>query len=90
VAPLTEEDKRIYPIGNPFPSRQDGTLLKMPKKLQLWILKSGHRHAIPNMDTFNSIKPPLSLKDIVVLSESDIEQIPLGPPIPNVNTAGKI
>jgi hypothetical protein len=42
------------------------------------------------METFNSIKPPLHLKDIIVLPESDIEQIPLGTPIPNVVTAGKI
>ena len=90
IAPLTEEDKQLYPIGNPFPSRRDGSLVKLPKRLQLWLVKDGKRHAIPNMETFNSIKPPLHLKDIIVLPESDMEQIPLGPPIPNVNTAGKI
>lgn len=90
IPPLTEEDKRIYPIGPRIPSRKDGSLLKMPKRNQLWLVKNGHRHAIPNMETFNSIKPPLHLKDIIVLPESDIEQIPLGTPIPNVVTAGKI
>jgi len=78
---LNDIDKAAYPLGGAFPSRRDGQLVKAPKKNHIYFIKDGRRHGIPNLDTFYSMG--LSLGNVKVLPDSDIEQIVLGEPIPN-------
>jgi hypothetical protein len=48
----------------------------------VWYLKEGRRHAIPNLATFHSLN--LSFDALTIVSDSDLDQIGVGHPIPSV------
>lgn len=79
---VTAEEKVLYPFGLPYPSRVDGVAIRANKRQQVYVINNGRKRAIPNIDTFFSLN--LSFNEVHVTSEFDIEQIPLGPPIPPV------
>lgn len=85
---ITPLDLTAYPIGVPMPSRKDGLLIKAPKNNQVYVIESGKRRGIPNMDTLAHLK--LTLDDVKVYSDDDVQQIPLGFPIPDVNDPNKL
>ncbi len=82
VAPLTALDEEQYAMGPPFPSRVDGTIVKTKKSPTVWYIKDGHRHMIPNLATFQSMK--LDFNQLILLSEADLDQINVGHPVPSV------
>lgn len=80
---LSEEDLAFYPLAEPFPTRENNKLVKTRKSREVFVLRNGHKHSLPDLDTFFHLK--LKLEDVVVLSDSDMEQIPRGHPIKSVN-----
>lgn len=80
---LTDLDMQDYKFGSPIPSRRDGMLIKSAKQRLVYYMKEGHRHGIPNIDTF--FKLGFNLEDIKVLSDSDLEQITIGDFVQNIN-----
>ena len=71
-------------MGEALPSREDGQLIKGPKNNWVFVLEGGKRKGIPNMDTLLHLG--FKLSDVKVLPASDIEQIVMGEPIPDVNS----
>lgn len=84
---LTPAEKANHDIGHPFPSRADGLTMKAPRKATIYIVLNGKRHNIPNMDTFNALK--LKIEDVKIVSEYDLEHIPLGDPIKDINSVSQ-
>ena len=80
---LSSDDLSFYTFGDPFPNRRDNMLVRSKKSREIFILRNGHRHSIPDVDTFYSMK--LDFKDVLILSESDVDQIPLGHSLPSVH-----
>jgi Core-2/I-Branching enzyme len=79
---FTEADKSQYPFGAAYPSRTNGTALKTPHRSQIFIIQNGKKRGIPNMETFEALG--LDLSNVHLAGEFDLEQIPTGPPVPNV------
>lgn len=79
---LTIEEKKLYGIGPSYPSRKDGVFIKSPKQNQVYLVKGGKRHSIPNLDTFYVLNG--SIPNIKISPQHDIDQIPLGPPVPDL------
>ncbi len=50
---------------------QDGTLIKKRKNNEVWLLRDGHRHFIPNMNTLWALK--LNTADIQIWADSDVD-----------------
>lgn len=80
---LSNLDLTDYKIGPNIPSRTDGLLYKSAKQRQIYAIQKGHRHAIPNMDTFLSMG--LKLENVIILQDADVDQITIGDVIPDVN-----
>jgi hypothetical protein len=78
---LSQSAKEKAAFGGPYPSRKDGLLIKAPKRNQVFITKGGKRHGVPNMETLSSMGE--SLSRLTVISDMDLEQIPVGDPIPD-------
>jgi hypothetical protein len=76
IKSLKPEDLTFFPLGDPFPTRQDNKLVKTRKNKEVFVLRNGHKHSLPDLDTFFHLK--LRLENIVILSDSDMEQIPRG------------
>ena len=82
VKPISREDLASYSVGPPFPALENKMLVKCADKLDVFILRGNHRHVIPDMETF--YKMGLDLRDVVTISELDLEDIPRGHPIRSV------
>eukprot|EP01034_Spumella_vulgaris_P022641 gene22641-28781_t len=82
VALLSPSEEEQYKIGLPYPSRKDGVILKLKKAHTVWYLKEGKRHSIPNLATFHSLN--LSFDSLQIVSDTDLDQIGVGHPIPSV------
>lgn len=80
---LTELDMKAYPLGEEIPSRKDGQVVKAPKNNWVFAIEGGKRRGIPNMDTLLHLG--FKLSDVKVLSPTDLEQIVMGEPMPDVN-----
>lgn len=83
AALLQPIDYKVYSAGPAIPLMVDGTLIKKRKDNEVWILKDGHRHSIPNMDTFWALK--LRPQDIQIWGDADIDQISVGAPMPKMD-----
>lgn len=80
---LTEEDRTHNKMAQPYPSRKDGTLYKVNRNREIWYMKSGHRHSIPDMDTFFALN--CSVGDIWTIDAGDMDLLPIGPAIPHMD-----
>ena len=80
---LTPLDLNSFPLAQMFPTRKDGQLIKAPKNNWIFLVKGGKRRGIPNMDTLKHLGLDISM--VKILPASDIEQIVLGDPMPDVN-----
>ena len=81
AVPLTEQDLLEHPLGGIFPSRKDGQTLKAPRNNYIYFVEGGKRRGIPDMDTL--IKMGL-INNISTIHMGDLEQIPLGEPMPSL------
>lgn len=79
---LTDIDSKAYPAGSAMPSRKDGELIKAKKSNWVFLIEGGHRRGIPNMETLLHLN--MKLADVKVLPDTDMEQIVMGEPIPDV------
>ncbi len=78
--PLSDQDVALHPFGGPFPSRKDGLFYKTRKSGVVWVMKNAHRHQLPNIATFYSLNGTA----IHTISDIDLEQIAIGPVVPNI------
>ena len=79
---LTDEDRMTHPFGARIPSRKDYQLLKAPKRNYIYLVLGGKRRGIPSMETLAAMG--MGLHNVTITSEWDIEQIPLGDPMPDI------
>eukprot|EP01038_Epipyxis_sp_PR26KG_P008143 gene8143-11022_t len=79
---LSENDLNKFRMGPPLPSRQDGTLIKVHRNPQVWVIYDGRRHAIPNLNTF--VSKGWDFGDVKTISTGDMDLIGIGPGIPSV------
>ncbi len=80
---LSESDKALYPIGPAFISLKDGQVLKLRKHSAIYYIKDGHRHHVPDYDTFLAMN--LTDADIKIVSDADLGQIHLGTVLPSIH-----
>jgi hypothetical protein len=80
---LSDAERATHTSGSPYPSRKDGALYKVRKHTEVFYMKSGHRHSIPDWDTFMAMK--LTASDIREIDEGDLHLIPVGPPMPHID-----
>lgn len=83
---LTDIDSKAYPVGSEIPSRKDGQLIKASKSNWVFLIDGGRRRGIPNMETLMHLK--YKLEDVKVLPDTDVEQIVMGEPMPDVKGGG--
>jgi hypothetical protein len=78
---LNESDRSDHPMGTNYLSRKDGQLLKSlaQKKHSVYLIKDGKRHVFPNMQTMAGMG--YTFGNITLVSDIDIELIPLGDPL---------
>ena len=83
IPQLTAEERQTYTIGPPYLSRRDGHLYIARGQREVWYIKSGHRHSMPDMDTLNAMN--YTPADIVQVDKEDLFGIPVGPPLPHID-----
>jgi hypothetical protein len=80
---VTADDLEHYPYGHPIPTRRDGMIYESSKQRLIYLMRAGHRNAIPSMTIFKKLG--LRIEDLLVISDYDLEQIAVGDFIPNVD-----
>jgi hypothetical protein len=83
IPELTASERASYPAGSPYPSRRDGLLYKQRKQREVWYMKGGHRHSVPDWDTLMAMK--FTAADIQGIEQADLDLIPVGPPMPHID-----
>ena len=78
---LSEHEISIFPFGANYPSRISGQLLKASMN-SIYLIQDGLRREFPNLNTF--LKMGYDLDKISVVKENDLEQIPIGLPLPTL------
>jgi phosphatidylserine/phosphatidylglycerophosphate/cardiolipin synthase-like enzyme len=78
VATITTNDLEDIPEGEAIPSRRDGNLYKVAGPA-VYIMQTGQRRWIPDPATFYILS--LDWGAVKVVSDADLDAIPLGPPI---------
>jgi Core-2/I-Branching enzyme len=81
---LSETDKAGHQFGTTYPSRRDGQALKAPKRNYIFLIKGGKKRGIPNMETLAALG--MGLWNVTVVNEWDLEQIPMGHPVPDIKS----
>jgi Core-2/I-Branching enzyme len=76
----TDEESKVTLMGPDYPSRKDGQILKARKNNEIFLVQGGKRRSIPDMDTFDHLG--LSMKAVLMISETDMMQIPKGKSLP--------
>ena len=74
---ITAQDLNSLPIGPLLPDRQDGMLLQADQSSLVYIMQSGIRRHVPDVETFNSMN--LDWNKVQKVSAQDLELIPAGP-----------
>ena len=69
----------LIPIGPPFPSRADGTLLQGSGS-EVYVMGNGDRHWIPDPATFDALGYKWS--NVQPVADADLNAIPLGAQVP--------
>ena len=61
---------------------KDGTLIKMVKQAETFIIRKGQKRGIPDVSTFMSLG--LDFGDVKTLAKEEFNVIPMGPPCPSI------
>lgn len=82
---LSDEDLNWIALGSPLPSRRNGALVKgsWAGAYYTYYMENGNRRPIPDAKTFEAMG--LDWGAIQYVSERDMNNIPLGQPIPTQN-----
>ncbi|MDJ1172572.1 S8 family serine peptidase [Roseofilum capinflatum] len=78
---LSDEDLNSILLGDPLPSRKNGALVKGSGP-EVYYMEKGQRRHIPDAETFEAMG--LDWGAIQYVSERDLNDIPLGLPVPSV------
>lgn len=78
---LNDHEAAAIEHGPDYPSRMDGQLYKMHKDREIFLISGNVKRAIPDMDTFNRLG--LHMKNVVIVTRTYLEEIPLGLPLPS-------
>lgn len=70
---------RTLPVGPVIPNRDNGSLLQVNGRPEVYLMQYGIRRLIPDQETFNGMQ--LDWSKIVKISQDDMAGIPTGPAI---------
>jgi hypothetical protein len=80
---LSDADRAENAESSPYPSRRDGLLYKVHRNNEVWYMKHGYRHSVPDWDTLQAMG--FSGGDIAPISAGDLDLIPVGAPLPHLD-----